>query len=92
MSPSLTVVADNPRANALESLSERVRRLQTEAKAVAREHVAALEQALLDVERLAMEIAAGGDAYPAGVRDIAGRLAEDCHSKAQALEAIVARH
>jgi hypothetical protein len=93
MSPSLAVVADNDLATkTAETLSERVRRLQAEARAMAREHVAALEQALLEVEQIAAEIASGGDAYPAGVRDIAGRLAEDLHTKAQALEAIAARN
>ena len=72
MSPTLAVVTDQqgiPR----ESLSARIRALQEEARGLAREHIVALEAALVEVERLAVEIAAGGDAYPAGVRDIARR-------------------
>lgn len=90
MSPSLAVVTDQqgiPR----ESLSARIRALQEEARGLAREHIVALEAALVEVERLAAEIAAGGDAYPAGVRDIARRLAEDCELKAQTIEAISGR-
>ena len=99
MSPSLSVVADNVSVegvgNALVkadvTLADRIRRLQAEARGLAREHILALESALVHVERLSTEIADGGDAYPVGVREIARRLAEDCEFKVQALEAIVRR-
>jgi hypothetical protein len=94
MSPSLSVVADNDlKTNApkTETVAQRVRRLQLEAKTLAKDHVRALNQALVDVEMLAAEIAEGGDAYPPGVRDLARRLAEDCTSRVQTLEAIVSR-
>jgi hypothetical protein len=90
MTPSLAVVADK-RLTQMESISERVRRLQAEARDLAREHIQALEAALDEVEKIAGEIAAGGEAYPAGVRDIAMRLAEESHLKAQSLEALTAR-
>ncbi|HVI33692.1 hypothetical protein [Phenylobacterium sp.] len=94
MSPSLSVVADNdlktsgPKA---ETVAQRVRRLQLEAKTLAKDHIRALNQAIVDVEQLAAEIADGGDAYPPGVRDLARRLVEDCEMRVQTLEAIVAR-
>jgi hypothetical protein len=93
MSPSLSVVADNNLKTSVktETVAERVRRLQLEARTLAKDHVRALEQALTEVELLAAEIADGGDAYPPGVRDLARRLAEDCTSRVQTLEAIVAR-
>jgi hypothetical protein len=94
MSPSLSVVADNDlktSAPKAETVAQRVRRLQQEAKALAKDHIRALNQAIVDVEQLAAEIAEGGDAYPPGVRDLARRLVEDCESKVQTLEAIVAR-
>ncbi|HEY8616432.1 hypothetical protein [Phenylobacterium sp.] len=94
MSPSLSVVADNDlktSAPKAESVAQRVRRLQQEAKALAKDHIKALNQALVDVEQLAAEIAEGGDAYPPGVRDMARRLVEDCEMRVQTLEAIVAR-
>lgn len=94
MSPNLSVVASKVSAEAparTEALSERIRRLQTEARTLARDHINALEQALVTVERMSAEIAEGGEAYPAGVREIARRLVEECEVRVQALEAIVAR-
>ncbi|WP_374472769.1 hypothetical protein [Phenylobacterium sp.] len=94
MSPSLSVVADNDlktSAPKTETVAQRVRRLQQEAKTLAKDHIRALNQAIVDVEQLAAEIAEGGDAYPPGVRDLARRLVEDCEAKVQTLEAIVAR-
>ena len=95
MSPSLSVVADNylktPSAPKQETVAQRVRRLQQEAKQLAKDHIRSLNQALVDVEQLAAEIAEGGDAYPPGVRDLARRLVEDCEMRVQTLEAIVAR-
>lgn len=96
MSPSLSVVADNDlnrssSAPKTETVAQRVRRLQTEAKQLAKDHIRSLNQALVDVEQLAAEISEGGDAYPPGVRDLARRLVEDCEMRVQTLEAIVAR-
>ncbi len=94
MSPSLSVVADNAvqtTAPKAETVAQRVKRLQAEAKQLAKDHVRSLNQALVDVEQLAAEIAQGGDAYPPGVRDLARRLVEDCEARVQTLEAIVAR-
>ncbi|WP_340647468.1 hypothetical protein [Phenylobacterium sp.] len=94
MSPSLSVVSDNkvgalPRS---EALSTRVRRLQAEAKGLAREHVAALIAALHETEALCAEIAEGGEAYPPGIRDIARRLAEEVEAKVATIEAINSRN
>lgn len=91
MTPPLSVVASNSAPSPTSDLSERIRRLQAEAKSLAREHINALEQALLQVERLSAEIADGGEAYPAGVRELARRMAEDCEMKVQTLEAISSR-
>ena len=98
MTPTLSVVTDNISkeagsvpARADTPIADRIRRLQSEAKSLAREHILALEQALVQVERLSVEIADGGDAYPVGVREIARRLAEDCEHRVQALEAIIRR-
>lgn len=88
---ALAVVSEIDRPTKMETLSERIRRLQTEAKDLAREHIQALEAALDEVERIAAEIANGGEAYPPGVRDIAMRLAEEAHLKAQSLEALSQR-
>lgn len=74
-----------------ETMADRVRRLQMEARALAVEQVEALEAVLMQAAALAREIAEGGDAYPAGVRDIARRLAEDCNLKVATIEAITER-
>jgi hypothetical protein len=97
MSPSLSVVADNDMKAATlvapktETVAQRVRRLQLEAKTLAKDHIRALSTAMVEVETIAAEIAEGGDAYPPGVRDIARRLVEDCEARVQTLEAIVGR-
>ena len=95
MSPSLSVVADNDlktiSAPKSETVAERVRRLQAEAKQLAKDHIKALVTQIADLEVMAAEISEGGDAYPPGVRDIARRLVEDCEARVQTLEAIVAR-
>ena len=95
MTPPLSVVADNSADKSKpltgRELSERIRRLQAEAKSLAREHIQALSLALIEVERLSAEISDGGEAYPAGVRDLARRMAEDCEAKVQTLEAISSR-
>jgi hypothetical protein len=101
MSPSLSVVADNDLHNTAEAtalvpakaetVAERVRRLQAEARQLAKDHIHALSQAMSDVEQMAAEIAEGGDAYPPGVRDLARRFVEDIDSRIQTLEAISAR-
>jgi hypothetical protein len=94
MSPSLSVVATNDLKTASpksESVAERVRRLQAEAKQLAKDHVKALTAAMIDLEQLAAEIAEGGDAYAPGVRDVARRLVDDLDSRVQTLEAISAR-
>ena len=93
MSPSLSVVADNDLKTAKsETVAERVRRLQAEAKQLARDHIHALTAAITDAELIAAEIAEGGDAYPAGIRDLARRFVEDAGARVQTLEALVARH
>jgi hypothetical protein len=86
------VVANNDLNTAkVETVAERVRRLQAEAKQLAKDHIHALTAAISEVERMAAEIAEGGDAYPAGVRDLARRFAEDAEARVQTLEAITAR-
>ena len=94
MSPSLSVVADNDLKVVLpksETVAQRVQRLQTEARQLAKDHVKSLTSAMLELEQLAAEIADGGDAYAPGIRDIARRLVEDLEARVQTLDAISAR-
>jgi hypothetical protein len=75
----------------MESVPERIRRLQEEARREANSHVGSLCREMDRLQSLASEIAGGGDAYPPGVRDLARRLAEDLDSRSQSLGAIVSR-
>ena len=68
-----------------ETASQRIRRLQTEAKQLAREQVDSFCEDLLQLAQRAADIAEGGDAYPAGVREMASRLASDLPERAQGL-------
>lgn len=74
-----------------ESTSERVRRLQLEARSLALEQVEALEAVLIQAAAMAKEIAEGGDAYPVGAREIASRLMADLPQKAETIKTIVSR-
>ncbi len=74
-----------------ETTAQRVQRLQREAHLLAREQVEALEAQLRAVAAMAADIGHGGEAYPAGVRDMAERLAEDLPARAQTLQAILER-
>ena len=68
-----------------------MKRLQAEARQVARDHILALEQALASAARLAAEIAAGGEAYPVGAREVARQMILDCQGRAATLDAILKR-
>jgi hypothetical protein len=89
MSASHLVVFPSP--GEPESPADRIRRLQNEARALAREHIEMLASALHEVARLSGEIADGGDLYPVGARELSRRLAEDSNKHALTLMAIVDR-
>lgn len=74
-----------------ETTAERVKRLQLEAHALALEEIEQLEKLLLQAADKAREIAAGGDAYPVGAREVASRLATDLPTKAETIKTIVHR-
>lgn len=73
----------------IETAGRRAQRLMAEAREAAGEQVQALEASLQAVAELAAEIASGGDAYPAGVRELARRLIEETQGRTQTLEAIL---
>ncbi|MDB5453154.1 MAG: hypothetical protein JWO33_1732 [Caulobacteraceae bacterium] len=92
MSTSLSLVGGADSQNtAPATVAERVRRLQAEARQLAHDHVVALTTAMAHANRLAAEIAEGGEAYPAGVRDMARRFAEDSDARVQSIQAINGR-
>lgn len=75
-----------------ESAGNRIRRLQNEARCLAKEHVG---EFMSEIDRLAIaagEIANGGEAYPAGIRDLARRLTEDLTNTYQSMDVIRSRN
>jgi len=60
-----------------ESSAARAKRLMTEARTAAAEHVAMLVEALTVVATLAAEVAEGGEAYSVGVRQLSTKSAVD---------------
>jgi hypothetical protein len=81
-----------PSSGEPESPADRIRRLQNETRALAREHIEMLAAALAEVSRLAGEIADGGEAYPVGARELSRRLTDEAGKQALTLTAIVDRH
>lgn len=75
----------------LETGAQRIRRLQQEARLLAREQLEAFEHDLNAIAERAAEIVAGGEVYPVGARELASRLAEDLPKKAQTLASILMR-
>lgn len=73
------------------TLAGHVKQLQSQVRALAGEHVAALQEALATVASLSREIAAGGDAYHVGVREIAVRLSDDAEAKRLTIKSIQSR-
>ncbi len=74
-----------------ETRAERIRRMQSNAKALAREQIAAMTEAMLEVAKMADEVATGGEAYPVGVREMCSRLRADLENQAKSVEALINR-
>ncbi len=74
-----------PLARGPESPTERIRRLQWEASVLAAEQAEQFGADLVAMAARAQEIFEGGDAYPVGVRELAGRIAADLQIRAKAL-------
>ena len=74
-----------------ETTAERVKRLQMEAHALALEEIDQFEKLLSQAAQKAKDIASGGDAYPVGARELAGRMASDLPTKVETLKAIISR-
>ena len=90
MSASHLVVFPSPAEP--DSPADRIRRLNSEARMLAREHIEQLAAALSEVSRLSGEIADGGDFYPVGARELSRRLVDEAGKQALTLTAIVDRH
>jgi len=71
-----------------ESRTQRVRRLQDEARALAQEQISEFETLLEATAKMALEIADGGDVYAVGAREICRRLADDLPRTLQTLQVL----
>lgn len=71
-----------------ESRTQRVRRLQEEAKALAREQIGEFELLLDATAKMALEIADGGEVYSIGAREICRRLSDELPRTLQTLQVI----
>lgn len=71
-----------------ESRTQRVRRLQEEARELAAEQISEFETLLDATARMALEIADGGEVYAIGAREICRRLAEELPRTLQTLQVI----
>jgi hypothetical protein len=89
MSASHLVVVPSP--GEAESSGDRIRRLQAEARSLAREQIEVLAATLNEVARMAAEIADGGELYPVGIRELSRRLADEAPKHAMSLAAIAER-
>jgi hypothetical protein len=92
--PNLTLVEGDSQVYDLsrpETPTERIRRLQRNARALAREQVLALTAAMDELAVMAREIAGGGDAYPVGVREICERMSEEMGPRATTIRALADR-
>ena len=69
----------------------RVQALQAQARLLATEHVQAVIAEMKALEVSAGEIADGGEAYPAGIRDLCRRLAADLEGAARTITALAGR-
>jgi len=73
---------------ARENRTQRVNRLQEEARSLAREQIAELEVLLDATARMAFEIFDGGEAYSVGAREVCRRLAEELPRTLQTLQMV----
>ncbi|MFY8143049.1 MAG: hypothetical protein ACOVMT_04100 [Caulobacter sp.] len=74
-----------------ETTGQRVQRLQAEARLLAREEIERLDRDLRRLADQARAVSEGGDAYPAGIRELAGRISVDTAQRAEILRALLDR-
>ena len=74
-----------------DSAAWRMRQLQHEARSLAREQLESFARDLSTLAQRSAEIAAGGEAYPVGARQMASRLADELPHKAQLLLTLLSR-
>ena len=58
---------------------------------LAREQIEELTKAIKLLALQSEEIASGGDAYPAGIRELSSRLSEDLYSRMETFNSLLGR-
>jgi hypothetical protein len=86
--PALSPTESLLQTSGRETKTQKVRRLQEEAKQLAKEQIAEFEFLLDATTRMAQEIADGGDVYPIGAREVCRRLAEELPRALQTLKVV----
>lgn len=91
--PALHLIGPDEPAPAapVETVAQRIRSLQAEAKRLATDHVATFAALMADVEAMAAEINEGGAAFHEGARSVAREVGMHCESRRQILEALKGR-
>ena len=74
-----------------ETLAERMERIRAEAAEIAQAHTSDFQRIIAEAQRYADDIAAGGEAYHVGVREIARTLAKELREAQLALEVLRGR-
>ena len=74
-----------------DTVADRVKRLQEEARLLAREEIEAFENQIAATAAMASAIAKGGEAYPVGVRAMAEQMSEELPMRIQSLKALMER-
>ena len=72
-------------------ISHRIRLLQQEARSLAREEIDQLAGDMAIIAERAGEVAATGEAFPPGIRELATRIEEDIDRHVKVLRAIMER-
>lgn len=75
----------------VKTISSRIKSLQEQAKSLAKEHIRDFVTLIEELEAMATDISDGGDAYPAGIRDIARQMAERAEGDRKNIESLSAR-
>ena len=88
---SVTAFKLQPREPALESVADKIRRLQEEAQSFARDHAKTVVDKIVELEALAEEVVAGGDAYPVGIREAMRKLGPELMQARLNVGSILAR-
>ena len=75
----------------VETAADRAKRLLAEARAAAVEHIGSVSVALETLIEVSADVAEGGEAYPAGVRDLCRRMTEDLQARLNTLDSIMSK-